>query len=157
MTLWKSNGAILKSSSQWQLKESWKSNNSGYELFIFEILFDRRQSAYLEWWEPSYPSAVTDGVICIKSMHSRTYTTMHSVRIFSEQILRELFWKNSLKKKKTFVKAILIMLLKVVLMANSLIQTRFDVDTESAELWQVYERFCGRIRVSSRLCNEIYS
>ena len=32
MTLWIGNGAVLKSSSQWQL------NNSGHELFIFEIL-----------------------------------------------------------------------------------------------------------------------
>ena len=38
MTLWISNGAVLKSSSQWQLKEFWKLNNSGHELFIFKIL-----------------------------------------------------------------------------------------------------------------------
>ena len=30
-----SNGAVLKSSNQWQLKEFWKLNN---ELFIFKIL-----------------------------------------------------------------------------------------------------------------------
>ena len=38
MTLWIGNGAVLKSSSQWQLKELWKLNNSGHELFIFQIL-----------------------------------------------------------------------------------------------------------------------
>ena len=37
MTLWIVNGAVLKSSSQWQLKEFWK-NNSIHELFIFKIL-----------------------------------------------------------------------------------------------------------------------
>ena len=37
MTLWIGNGAVLKSSSQWQLKEFWKWNNSGHELFIFKI------------------------------------------------------------------------------------------------------------------------
>ena len=37
MTLWIGNGAILKSSSQWQLKECWKLNNSIHELF-FKIL-----------------------------------------------------------------------------------------------------------------------
>ena len=37
-TLWIGNGAVLKSSSQWQLKEFWKLNNSVHELFIFEIL-----------------------------------------------------------------------------------------------------------------------
>ena len=38
MTLWIGNGAVLKSSSQWQLKEFWKLNKSGHELFIFKIL-----------------------------------------------------------------------------------------------------------------------
>ena len=38
MILWIGNGAGLKSSSQWQLKEVWKLNNSGHELFIFKIL-----------------------------------------------------------------------------------------------------------------------
>ena len=38
MTLWIGNGAVHKSSSQWQLKEFWKSYNSGYELLIFKIL-----------------------------------------------------------------------------------------------------------------------
>ena len=38
MTLWISNGAVLKSSSQWQLKEFKKLNNSVHELFIFKIL-----------------------------------------------------------------------------------------------------------------------
>ena len=40
MTLWIGNGAVLKSSSLWQLKESlnWKLNNSGHESFIFKIL-----------------------------------------------------------------------------------------------------------------------
>ena len=33
------NGAVLKSSSQWQLKEFWKLDNSGHELFIFKILW----------------------------------------------------------------------------------------------------------------------
>ena len=32
------NGAVLKSSSQWQLNEFWKLNDSGHELFIFIIL-----------------------------------------------------------------------------------------------------------------------
>ena len=32
------NGAVLKSSRQWQLKEFWKLNNCGHELFIFKIL-----------------------------------------------------------------------------------------------------------------------
>ena len=38
MTLWTGNGAVLKSSNQWQLKEVWKLNNSIHELFIFKIL-----------------------------------------------------------------------------------------------------------------------
>ena len=38
MTLWIGNGAVLKSSSQWQLHESRKLNNSGHELFIFKVL-----------------------------------------------------------------------------------------------------------------------
>ena len=38
MTLWIGYGSVLKSSSQWQLKEFWKLNISSYELFIFKIL-----------------------------------------------------------------------------------------------------------------------
>ena len=38
MTLWICNGEVLKSTSQWQLKEFLKLNNSGHELFIFKIL-----------------------------------------------------------------------------------------------------------------------
>ena len=38
MTLWIGNGAVLKSSSQWHLKEFRKLNNSGHELLIFKIL-----------------------------------------------------------------------------------------------------------------------
>ena len=38
MILWIGNGAVLKSSSQWQVKEFRKMNNSGHELFIFKIL-----------------------------------------------------------------------------------------------------------------------
>ena len=38
MTLWMGNGAVLKSSSQWQLKEFCKLNNSGHELLIFKII-----------------------------------------------------------------------------------------------------------------------
>ena len=38
MTLWIGNGGVLKSTSQWQLKEVRKLNNSVYELFIFKIL-----------------------------------------------------------------------------------------------------------------------
>ena len=38
MNLWIGNGALLTSSSQWQLKEFWKLNNSGRELYIFKIL-----------------------------------------------------------------------------------------------------------------------
>ena len=38
MTLWIGNGAVLKSSSELQLKEFWKFNYSGHELFIFKIL-----------------------------------------------------------------------------------------------------------------------
>ena len=37
MILWIGNGAVLKTSSQWQLKEVWKLNNSVHELFIFKI------------------------------------------------------------------------------------------------------------------------
>ena len=37
MTFWIGNGAVLKSSRQWQLKELWKLNNSVHELFIFKI------------------------------------------------------------------------------------------------------------------------
>ena len=37
MTLWTGNGAVLKSSSQWQLNEFRKLNNSGHELSIFKI------------------------------------------------------------------------------------------------------------------------
>ena len=35
MTLWIGNGAVLKSSSRWQLKEFRKLNNSGHELLIY--------------------------------------------------------------------------------------------------------------------------
>ena len=38
MTLWIGNGAVLKSSSESQLKEVRKLNNSVHELFIFKIL-----------------------------------------------------------------------------------------------------------------------
>ena len=38
MTLWIGNGAFLKSSSQWQLKEVWKLNNPVHELFICKII-----------------------------------------------------------------------------------------------------------------------
>ena len=38
MTFWIGKGAVLKSSSQWQLNEFRKLNNSGHELFIFKIL-----------------------------------------------------------------------------------------------------------------------
>ena len=38
MTLWIGNDAVLKSSSQWQLKEVLKLNNSVHESFIFKIL-----------------------------------------------------------------------------------------------------------------------
>ena len=38
MTLWIGNGVVVKSSSQRQLKEFWKLNNSVHELFIFKIL-----------------------------------------------------------------------------------------------------------------------
>ena len=38
MTLWIGNGVVLKSCSQWQLNELCKLNNSGHEIFIFEIL-----------------------------------------------------------------------------------------------------------------------
>ena len=35
MTLWTDNGAVIKSSSQWQLKRILKINNSWTELFNF--------------------------------------------------------------------------------------------------------------------------
>ena len=38
MTLWIGNGAVLKSSSLWQLKEFRKLNYSVHELSIFKIL-----------------------------------------------------------------------------------------------------------------------
>ena len=38
MTLWIGNGTVLKGSSQWQLEDIWKLNNSVHELFIFKIL-----------------------------------------------------------------------------------------------------------------------
>ena len=38
VTLWIGNGALLKSSSQWQLKEFWKLNNSVHEVSIIKIL-----------------------------------------------------------------------------------------------------------------------
>ena len=38
MTFWIGNGTVLKSSSEWQLKEFRKINNSGHELSIFKIL-----------------------------------------------------------------------------------------------------------------------
>ena len=39
-TLWIGNGAVLKSSSQWQLKEFQKLNNPGHELFnVFSKFF----------------------------------------------------------------------------------------------------------------------
>ena len=39
MTLWIGNGAVLKSSSQWQLKEFRKLNSSGHEFFFFFFFF----------------------------------------------------------------------------------------------------------------------
>ena len=39
ITLWIGYVAVLKSSSQWQLNEFWKLNNSVHELFILKILF----------------------------------------------------------------------------------------------------------------------
>ena len=45
MTLWISNGAVLKSSSQWPLKEFWKLNNSGPGLYNFQNSF------YCHWLE----------------------------------------------------------------------------------------------------------
>ena len=41
-------------------------------------------SAHLRWWKPSYPLAVSGGRICTRSMHNHKYTTLHTVRIFSE-------------------------------------------------------------------------
>ena len=38
MTLWIGKGAVLKSSSEWQLKGFGELNNSGHELFIFKII-----------------------------------------------------------------------------------------------------------------------
>ena len=38
MTLWISNGAVLKSSSQWQLKEFWKQIIDGWNYSFFKIL-----------------------------------------------------------------------------------------------------------------------
>ena len=38
MPLWIGIGAVLKSSSQWQLKEVLKLNNSVHDLFIFKII-----------------------------------------------------------------------------------------------------------------------
>ena len=38
MTLWIGNSVVLKSSSQWQLKEFWKWNNSDHELSILKII-----------------------------------------------------------------------------------------------------------------------
>ena len=35
-------------------------------------------SAYLRWWEPSHPSAVTGRVICIRSMHNWKYAALHT-------------------------------------------------------------------------------
>ena len=50
MTLWIGNGAVLKSSSQWQLNEFWKLNNSGREnsKYFFggkENIVGKRESA----------------------------------------------------------------------------------------------------------------
>ena len=39
MTLWIGNGAVLKGSSQWQLRKFRKSNNSVHELLICKIHF----------------------------------------------------------------------------------------------------------------------
>ena len=38
MTLWIGNDAVLKGSSQWQLKKLLKLNNSVHELFILKIV-----------------------------------------------------------------------------------------------------------------------
>ena len=38
MTFWIGNGAVLKTSSQWQLNEFLNLNYSVHELFIFQIL-----------------------------------------------------------------------------------------------------------------------
>ena len=39
MTLWIGNGAVLKRSSQWQLREVRKLNNSLHELFISKFFY----------------------------------------------------------------------------------------------------------------------
>ena len=48
MTLWIGNGAVLKNSSQWQLKEYSKLNHSVHELFIFKIPTDSNLACILD-------------------------------------------------------------------------------------------------------------
>ena len=48
MTLWIGNGAVLKSSSQWQLNEFLKLNNSVHELFQAPFNPSQEQSVNLQ-------------------------------------------------------------------------------------------------------------
>ena len=50
MTLRIGNGAVLKSSSQWQLKEFRRLNNSDHELFIFKVLFIAIDKCHILRW-----------------------------------------------------------------------------------------------------------
>ena len=46
--------------------------------FVMITVRWQRHSAYLGGWKQSYPSAVTAGVIYIRSMHNRKYTALHT-------------------------------------------------------------------------------
>ena len=68
-----------------------------YLCWFIEFLKKKTQlhhSANLGWWEPSYPSAVTGRIICIRSIHNRKYTTLHTSVRFFFKILLELFWRT---------------------------------------------------------------
>ena len=70
MTLWIGNGAVLKSSSQGQLNEFLKLNNSVHELFIFKILLIAIDwKGCIEFYEKLYPfffkQPLTDGFVAI--------------------------------------------------------------------------------------------
>ena len=49
MTLWIGNGAVLKSSSQWQLKEFWKLNDSVHEWTGLDFMTGTETDAITEF------------------------------------------------------------------------------------------------------------
>ena len=59
--------------------------------YVILLFMERYHSAYLGWWEPSYPSAVTGGVICIRLIHNRTFAALHIPVTFLFRYLQSYF------------------------------------------------------------------